>query len=179
MLFSWAVGLYYWAVMEWQKFQIKHTHYLQKARPEHIPGGEPGQSIPVGTVLHPESGSHSFHPRTGNAEAALSETDIPGNLFSPDQNSPKGGRLPEPLPLSVLPGDSGSPEQWLPLSKDSNCHWRSCFLPASAVRFRTHRIFHCTAGRSAWYTARNRTRSTLSGNTHGEFLWRNIHDRFL
>lgn len=40
-------------------------------------------SNPVGTVLHPESGSHSSHPRTGNAEAALSETDIPGTLFLP------------------------------------------------------------------------------------------------
>ena len=39
----------------------------------------------MGTVLHPESGSHSSHPRTGNAEAALSETDIPGSLFSPCQ----------------------------------------------------------------------------------------------
>ena len=54
--------------------------------------------------------------------------------------------------------DSGFPGQWLPLSKDNNCHWRSCFSPASAARFRTHRIFHCTAGHSAWYTARNHTR---------------------
>ena len=81
----------------------------QKARPEHIPGGEPVPSNPVGTVLHPESGSHSFHPRTGNAEAALSETDIPGNLFSPCQNLPVGGRLPEPHLFSSLPGGSGSP----------------------------------------------------------------------
>ena len=37
----------------------------------------------MGTVLHPESGSHSSHPRTGNAEAALSETDIPEAFFLP------------------------------------------------------------------------------------------------
>ena len=126
-------------------------------------------SNPVGTVLHPESGSRSFHPRIGNAEAALSETDIPGSLFSPCQNLPKGGRLPEPHLLSVLPGGSGSPGQWLPLLEDNNYHWKSCFSPMSAAQFRTHKISHCTAEHSAWYTARNRIRSVRSGNTHGEF----------
>ena len=120
----------------------------------------------MGTVLHPESGSHSSHPRTGNAEAALSETDIPGSLFSPCQNLPVEDRLPELHLFSALPGDSGFPGQWLPLSKDNNCHWKSYFSPASAARFHTHKISHCTAGHSAWYTARNRIRSVRSGNIH-------------
>ena len=132
-------------------------------------GWSASTEYPVGTVLHPESGSHSFHPRTGNAKAALSETDIPGNFFSPCQNLPVGGRLPEPHLFSSLPGGSGSPVQWLPLSKDNNCHWRFCFLPASAAQFHTHKISHCTAGHSAWCTARNRIRSALSGSTRGEF----------